>query len=166
MDQSINNNNIAGEIQQLIQNFGLIPHPEGGFYKETYRSDIAFGHRKLITAIYFLLTSENVSNFHRIKSDELWFHHAGSPLVVHTLTEAGHQENVVGNPLIPNMNSQFLVEKDTVFGSTVLEADSYSFVSCVVAPGFDFNDFELFTAKELLMKYPNEEHIIGRLTIE
>lgn len=164
MDQS-NNNNISAEIQQLIQNFDLIPHPEGGFYKETYRSDLTVGNRKLMTAIYFLLTSENVSNFHRIKSDELWFHHAGSPLIVHTLSSAGHQENLVGNPLIPNMATQFLVEKDTIFGSTVLEENSYSFVSCVVAPGFDFEDFELFTSEELLTEFPSESDIISRLTI-
>lgn len=164
MDQS--NNNMLAEIKQLIQNFDLIPHPEGGFYKETYRSEIDFGKRKLMTAIYFLLTSENVSNFHRIKSDELWFHHAGSPLIVHTLTEDGHQQHVVGNPLIPNMKSQFLVSKDTIFGSTVSEENSYFFVSCVVAPGFDFNDFELFTADELLKNYPQQEAIIRRLTVQ
>lgn len=164
MDQS--NNSTLAEIKQLIQNFNLIPHPEGGFYKETYRSEIDFGERKLMTAIYFLLTSENVSNFHRIKSDELWFHHAGSPLIVHTLTEDGHQQHVVGNPLIPNMKSQFLVSKDTIFGSTVSDENSYSFVSCVVAPGFDFNDFELFTADELLKNYPQQEAIIRRLTVQ
>ena len=164
MDQS--NNNTLVEIKQLIQNFDLIPHPEGGFYKETYRSEIDFGERKLMTAIYFLLTSENVSNFHRIKSDELWFHHAGSPLIVHTLTEDGHQQHLVGNPLIPNMKSQFLVSKDTIFGSTVSEENSYSFVSCVVAPGFDFNDFELFTKAQLLKEYPAEEKIIEILTIK
>lgn len=162
----LNNNSKSAEINQLIQSFDLIPHPEGGYYKETYRSDIDFGNRKLMTAIYFLLTSENVSHFHRIKSDELWFHHAGSPLIVHTLTEEGHQEHLVGNPLIPNMKSQFLVEKDTIFGSTVSEENSFSFVSCVVAPGFDFNDFELFTKEQLLKKYPSEEKIIERLTIK
>ena len=163
MDQ-LNNNTTAEEINALIKNFDLIPHPEGGFYKETYRSDINFGDRKLMTAIYFLLTSDHVSHFHRIKSDELWFHHAGSPLIVHTLTQEGHHQHLVGNPLITKMNSQFLVEKDTVFGSTVLEENSYSFVSCVVAPGFDFQDFELFTAEELLNEYPEEKDIIARLT--
>lgn len=164
MDQSINNK--TAEINQLIRNFDLIPHPEGGYYKETYRSDIDFGNRKLMTAIYFLLTSENVSHFHRIKSDELWFHHAGSPLIVHTLTDKGHQQHLVGNPLIANMESQFLVPKDTIFGSTVSEENSFSFVSCVVAPGFDFADFELFTKEQLVKEYPSEEKIIERLTIK
>ncbi len=162
----LNNNESSTEIQKLIENFDLVPHPEGGFYKETYRSEVDFGNRKLITAIYFLLTSDNVSHFHRIKSDELWFHHAGSPLIVHTLTTAGHQQYLVGNPLIPNMNSQFLVPKDTIFGSTVSEENSYAFVSCVVAPGFDFNDFELFTRSELIKQHPEEAEIIKRLTFE
>lgn len=87
-------------------------------------------------------------------------------MIVHTLTENGHQQHVVGNPLIPNMKSQFLVSKDTIFGSTVSEENSYSFVSCVVAPGFEFNDFELFTADELLKNYPQQEAIIRRLTVQ
>ncbi|MEY5001231.1 MAG: hypothetical protein RLZZ211_1267 [Bacteroidota bacterium] len=76
--------------QQLIDALGLLPHPEGGFYKETYRSERSLEgeERNLLTSIYFLLTSENVSRFHRIKSDELWYFHAGSPLIVHTLSEA------------------------------------------------------------------------------
>ena len=164
MDQS-NNNTSSAEIKALIEKFDLIPHPEGGFYKETYRSEMDFGNRKIMTAIYFLLTSDHVSHFHRIKSDELWFYHAGSPLIVHTLTSEGHREHLVGNPLKKDMNSQFLVKKDTIFGSTVLEEDQYSFVSCVVAPGFDFADFELFTKDELLKEYPLEEKIIERLTM-
>ena len=153
-------------MQAYIDLLGLEPHPEGGFYKEVYRSEdtVSNGDRNLMTSIYFLLTSENVSKFHRIKSDELWFYHAGSPLVVHTLDENGHHEHVVGNDVQNNIFPQFLVPKNTIFGSTVLEANSFSLVSCVVAPGFDFRDFELFDKKYLLNLFPNESKIIDRLT--
>ena len=87
------------DIDRIIEALKLQPHPEGGYYRETFRSEETMNgrNRNLVTAIYFLLTSENVSNFHRIKSDELWFHHAGSPLIVHTLDAAGHHQHLVGN---------------------------------------------------------------------
>lgn len=154
------------EIQDLIEKLNLKAHPEGGFYCETYRSSevIPGKDRNLMTSIYFLLTSENVSRFHRIKSDEIWFYHAGSPLIVHILDENGHTENKVGLHINQSEQPQFLVKKDTIFGSTVMLENSYSLVSCVVAPGFDFADFELFTKDELLPQFPDQEAIISRLT--
>ncbi|MEY3683061.1 MAG: hypothetical protein RLZZ289_1596, partial [Bacteroidota bacterium] len=76
------------QLQQLINELGLQAHPEGGYYKETYRAAQTLDgqDRQLLTSIYFLLTAENVSKFHRIKSDELWYFHAGRPLIVHTLS--------------------------------------------------------------------------------
>ncbi|MEY3236300.1 MAG: hypothetical protein RI883_401 [Bacteroidota bacterium] len=154
------------EIQLLIEKLELIPHPEGGFYKETYRSTetINSGSRQLMTSIYFLLTSSNVSKFHRIKSDELWFFHAGSPLIVHVLDENGHTENLVGLAIQKGEQPQFMVPKNTIFGSSVQGKNTYSLVSCVVAPGFDFADFELFTKDDLLPLFPLHEEIISQLT--
>lgn len=156
------------QIDFLVKELDLIPHPEGGFYRETYRSEetIKGGKRSLMTSIYFLLTSENVSHFHRIKSDELWYYHGGSPLVVHILDAAGHHQHIVGNDPEKGYLPQFLVPKNTIFGSTVLEKNSYSLVSCVVAPGFDFADFELFKKEELLAAYPIHSDIIEKLTIQ
>ena len=153
-------------IESIIEKLHLQPHPEGGYYKETYRSiDTCLDDsRNLQTAIYFLLTSDNVSHFHRIKSDEIWYFHAGSPLIVHTLTEKGHTKHLVGNDLLAGQTPQLLVPKDTIFGSSVLEKDSYSLVSCSVAPGFDFADFELFSKEELMQDYATFEEIIDLLT--
>ena len=154
-------------IQELVTKFNLQAHPEGGFYSETYRSDqlTASQDRNLVTCIYFLLTSENVSNFHRIKSDEMWFFHEGSSLTVHTLDpKNGHLQHAVGNAIQKGQTPQLVVPKNTIFGSSVTDENSYSFVSCVVAPGFDFNDFELFSRKVLSEEYPESESIIRQLT--
>lgn len=153
----------------MVENLQLSPHPEGGFYAETYRSDDRIGtdsgKRNLSTAIYFLLTSENVSKFHRIKSDELWFFHEGSNLTVHTLSELGHKQFSLGNPSTKGKAyPQQLVPANTIFGSSVDEPDSYALVSCVVAPGFDFADFELFEAEDLLPLFPGAGNIIRKLT--
>ncbi len=157
---------MKARVNELIEKLKLHPHPEGGFYSETYRSNMVITslNRQLMTSIYFLLTSENVSKFHRIKSDEIWFFHEGSSLIVHTLSEEGHKENRVGLNLLQGETPQFLVEKETIFGSTVAEEDSYSLVSCIVAPGFDFDDFELFSREQLEVLYPDNKEIISRLT--
>ena len=161
--------NVKDRIAFLVEKLQLSPHPEGGFYSETYRSDVnigtSAGTRNLTTAIYFLLTSENVSKFHRIKSDELWFFHEGSNLTVHTLSELGHQKLKLGYPSsTANTSPQHLVKAHTIFGSTVDEPDSYALVSCVVSPGFDFADFELFETKALLQQFPESFEIINKLT--
>ncbi len=154
-------------IQQLIEKLELEAHPEGGWYKEVYRSSIIFGEpeRSLLTSIYFLLSSENISKFHRIKSDEIWYFHAGSPLIVHTLDKTkGHTEQLLGLELEHGQKPQLLVSANTIFGSSVLEENSYSLVSCAVAPGFDFEDFELFDQNTLKRDFPEFEKIIEKLT--
>jgi predicted cupin superfamily sugar epimerase len=154
------------EIQEIIDRLELIPHPEGGYYKETFRSPgtTAGGERNLMTAIYFLLTSSDVSHFHKIVGDEHWFHHCGSPLIVHTLDEKGHTEHLLGSDLSSGQRPQLMVPSGTIFGSTITNEGSFSLVSCTVAPGFDFRDFHLFTKEELLPLYPEHEAIISRLT--
>jgi predicted cupin superfamily sugar epimerase len=155
-------------IQELVELLQMNTHPEGGFYSETYRSDAELvtsaGKRSLITSIYFLLRSEDVSHFHRIKSDELWFWHEGSPLSVHLLGEKGHEILKLGPVDRLGFLPQHLVKANTIFGSSVDEPESYALVSCVVAPGFDFSDFELFQAEDLLPLFPEAEEIIRKLT--
>lgn len=156
-------------INFLVQSLNLLPHPEGGFYKETFRSmegiSTKHGDRNLCTSIFFLLTSENISRFHQIKSDELWFFHEGSPLTIHTLGDKGYQCLPLG---LPDSGSdclpQQLVKANTIFGSTVDQPDNYSLVSCAVAPGFDFRDFELLSSEILLNQFPQYQEIIFQLT--
>ncbi len=156
---------IPKEAQFFLDQLDLLPHPEGGFYKETYRSLGRTGDRNLMTAIYFLITSNNISRFHRIKSDEIWYYHAGSALSVHTLTkENGHKIHKVGLNVEQGESPQLLVPADTIFGSSLDEPNSFSLVSCTVAPGFDFADFELFTTDELLPLFPEHEAVIRKMT--
>lgn len=153
-------------IQSLVEQLQLLPHPEGGFYRETYRSSttIEGTERQLLTSIYFLLTGSNVSRFHRITSDECWYFHAGDPIVVHTLNEQGHGEFVLGNDLQNGQLPFYLVPGGTIFGSCMLNDTGYALVSCAVAPGFDFRDFELFETTQLLDEFPEHAAIIRKLT--
>jgi len=157
---------VQHRIQQLIKDYKLQAHPEGGYYAEVYRSPAEIvtvaGTRNLMTSIYFLLTSKDVSRFHVIKSDELWFHHEGSDLSVHVLDETGHQILRLGKDH-PEARAQQLVPAGKIFGSTVDDEDTYALVSCVVAPGFDFKDFRLCGKEELLVDFPHHKAIIERL---
>ena len=150
-----------------IKKLNLIPHPEGGYYKEVAQSTHKLKthdgrERKQYTSIYFLLDTESPSHFHRLTSDEIWYFHTGASLIVHMLTSEGTYEKVkLGTSLQHDEQLQFIVPKGTIFGSTV--ENGYSLVSCMVAPGFEFSDFELFTQEKLLTKYPDQEAVIRQL---
>ncbi len=152
-----------------IQQLQLEPHPEGGYFKETDRSTELIhtknGERPLYTSILFLLHTESPSHFHRLASDETWFYHAGKTLTVHCLLPDGHYETILlGKNLARGERLSYTVPKGTIFGSSV--AEDYALVSCVVAPGFDYQDFELFTQAELLATYPQHAEIIRQLAYE
>lgn len=158
---------IPVKAQELIDKLELLPHPEGGWYKEVYRSseNLENKDRQLLTSIYFLITGENVSRFHRIQSDELWYFHQGSTLVVHTLSEEnGHLAIKLGNDLKKGENPFAIVPARTVFGSCLESSNGYALVSCAVAPGFDFRDFEMMDKDELMANYPSAKTVIDQLT--
>ncbi len=146
---------------ECIEIYGLLPHPEGGHYAETYRSDGyldgdslpagMIGKRSYATAIYFLLQSGEVSRFHRIRSDELWFFHGGAPLEISIIDERGHLSQIVlGFEHEIGQSLQHVVPAGAWFGAKLLPSfESHALVSCVVAPGFDFRDFELAKARDL-----------------
>ncbi|AXG70985.1 hypothetical protein KORDIASMS9_03240 [Kordia sp. SMS9] len=162
-------------INKLVQNLQLLPHPEGGFYKEVYRSKTMIpkealpanfsGDRSYCTSIYFLLTSENFSAFHRIKQDEIWHFYGGSSLSVHVMDASGtYTEYKVGMDFDNGEQPQLVVPAGCWFASSVAKKDSYAFVGCTVAPGFDFDDFELADRAALQEEYPQHSDIIHKLT--
>lgn len=157
--------------QTYIQHLELIPHPEGGFYKETYRADMESdfegfdGKRNVCTAIYFLLENDNKSHFHKIKSDELWFHHDGDALEIFVLSESGLQKITLGKSIENGEVMQAVIPANVWFASKVKDNKGFALVSCTVSPGFDFADFEMATKKELLENYPNCVNIINEMCL-
>lgn len=156
-------------IDYWVEHLNLQPHPEGGFFKETYRSEIKLqpfeniGERSLSTGIYFLITSGNFSAFHRIKSDEMWHFYAGSPLTVHVIKKDGtYTELNIGLDLIKGQLPQAVVPAEAWFASE--SSGEYSLVGCTVSPGFDFTDFELACESDLIMLFPSHKELITRLT--
>ena len=163
------------DVQTIKDQLKLTPHPEGGFFKENYRSSGSIneanlwkgvqGSRNFSTAIYFLLVKNQISAFHKIKQDEMWHFYAGSTLLLHMINEKGDYRLVkIGNNINEDNFFQYVVPSGTWFSSEVEDKNSFSFCGCTVSPGFDFKDFEMPSRKKLLSKFPNQQKIITRLT--
>ena len=166
---------MENDIDQLVDKLQLQPHPEGGFFRETYRSEqnipapwdkeSTSSQRSLSTAILFLITSGNFSAFHRIRRDECWHFYNGQPLLVHQLSPDGTYSCIrLGNRSCEGQVYQHVVPAGYWFASEVETANGYALVGCTVSPGFDFADFELAERNELLQLYPNQGVLIERLT--
>lgn len=161
--------------QTIIEQLGLQQHPEGGFFKETYRAKEQVknahlpgeyeGDRHVSTAIYFMLTSDTFSAFHKIEQDELWHFHFGSTIELHVISPKGeHTTHLIGNDLLKGEEPQLVVPGNHWFAAKVVDEDSYSLVSCTVAPGFDFRDFVLPQRQSLLKLFPEHEAVITEFT--
>lgn len=153
----------------VVQKLGLEKHPEGGYYKEVYRSDEQLQHlperfkgpRSIATSIYFLLGGNDKSHFHKIKSDETWHFYLGAALELHQIDEEGTYSKVrIGANILGGEVLQYTVPKNVWFAAQSADAHSYSLMGCTVAPGFDFQDFELAAASELVAVCKAQEVLI------
>lgn len=158
---------------ELIAALGLQPHPEGGYYRETFRAPpLPFelpgrGSRAASTAIYFLLDQGDFSALHRVRSDEVWHHYLGAPLDLFTLRETpggGEQRAIrLGSNVLAGEVPQAVVEAGVLQGARP-GASGFSLCGCTVAPGFDFSDFEMPVRAKLLTLFPGAEGLIRSLT--
>ena len=154
----------------LVTRFGLAAHPEGGFYRETFRSPRGIPgprdgeRRSASTAIYFLLPAKTFSALHCVAADEVWHHYDGDPLDLHLLDEAtGHRVVRLGHDFSAGEVPQAVVPAG-VLQAAVPIGERYAFCGCTVAPGFDFADFAMPSRGELLTRFPRYEAIIRSLT--
>lgn len=163
------------EVSELIERLQLTPHPEGGWFRETYRAPESViasalprrftGERSISTAIYFLLEAGQCSHLHRIRSDEVWHFYAGDPLdVVEIDAMGGLKTTRLGGDLGAGAVYQHMVPAGVWFGAAPAEGGRFALVGCTVAPGFDFADFELADQAKLLAEYPRHQDWIRRLT--
>lgn len=150
--------------QFWVETLQLAPHPEGGFFRETYRSQDEIapdgalarfgGTRACSTAIYYLLGRGDYSAFHRIKSDEMWHFYSGGPLEIHLLDEAGHRMFTLGRGVEEGQLLQAVVPAGVWFAARPRADSEYSLVGCTVSPGFDFRDFEMASSRQIEQQYP------------
>lgn len=161
------------DADEWIRRLELVPHPEGGYFRETYRAPLrvtgAEGRvRNASTAIYFLLRRGQFSALHRISSDELWHFYAGGSLAVHAIFPDGTLSTwKLGMDIASGESPQCVVPAGAWFGAELVEDDpatDFALVGCTVAPGFEFHDFELANRADLISCFPRHAELIARLT--
>jgi uncharacterized protein len=155
------------DAAQLIKKLGLEKHPEGGYFKQTYRSDTMVnvegfdGPRNISTTIYYMLVGGQFSAFHRLKSDEIWHHYAGGSITLYAITNDGKLSRIkIGRDGKP----QTVMKAGTWFAAALNGKKSYCLTGCTMSPGFDYRDWELARKDELARMYPQHGKVIGRYT--
>jgi len=154
-----------------IQTLNLLPHPEGGYYKETFRSEQQVNRvgadnvKQACTSIYYLLEDHDFSGFHRIASDEIWYFHKGAPLLIHAINADG---NLISYELsdLDTGNFSAVIKAGLWFAAEIKTGEGFTLVSCAVAPGFDFSEFEMAKRDELVAQYPQHEALLTRMCRE
>jgi predicted cupin superfamily sugar epimerase len=163
------------DAKQWIKTLQLQQHPEGGWFSEVYRCresipheclpDRFTGGRSFSTAIYFLLSRTDFSALHRIKQDEVWHHYDGGSLTIHLIdADGGYSATLLGKDLAAGERPLAMVPTGNLFGATVNDPESFALVGCTVAPGFDFDDFEMPSPEKLFEQYSQHQELIERLT--
>ena len=159
----------------LISSLELQPHPEGGYFRETYRSDARISAadlpwtsssgRNAATSIYYLLEGRDFSAFHRIAQDEIWHFYEGSVVEIHMIDPGGkYRIQCLGRDIGNGEIHQFTVPANCWFAARLKDHSSYSLVGCTVSPGFDFEDFQMAVRVDLVRDFPEFEAIIKALT--
>ncbi len=154
-----------------IQALNLMPHPEGGYYREFHRSSIKLhknslppdfkGERELGSVIHYMLTSDSFSAFHKLSSDEIWHFHDGSAFLIHLISPQG-EYSVIRLGLDVNVGQVpcFVIPAGYFFGAEVAEENSFALASCTVMPAFNFAEFVMPTRDELISIFP---HLINEI---
>lgn len=163
------------DAKDIIDFFGMRPLAcEGGYYVETYRSaekisqaglgERYSGDRNYSTAIVYLITAEKFSAMHRVKSDELFHFYFGDPVTMLQLHPQGDSEVItLGHDILEGQHVQAAVRRDSWQGCCLCEGGKFALLGCTVAPGFEFEDFELADRNELLERYPGQRELILKL---
>jgi predicted cupin superfamily sugar epimerase len=158
------------DVEAVVRMLGLAAHPEGGFYRETFRAGARVdtrddrGDRAASTAIYFLLPAGTFSALHRVRSDEAWHHYDGDAVDVHTIDEAGaHAVVRLGRDWNAGERPQLVVPA-AVWQAAVPIGPAWSLCGCTVAPGFEFADFAMPSRADLVARFPQHHTLIERLT--
>ena len=151
-----------------IAHLQLLPHPEGGFYKEVFRSETEVMRppsllaKRACTSIYYLLEGEDFSGFHRIASDEIWYFHKGLPLHIHVFV--GNGEHMIME--LSDEANDNLSDEDKAglwFAAEIPSKNGFALVSCAVAPGFEFDEFEMADKEQLTTLYPQYSELFVKL---
>lgn len=163
------------KASEYIEALNMQKHIEGGYFCETFRSQYSVlsdnlldrfsGKRTLMTSIYFLLEGKDISKLHKVRGDEIWFFHDGSPAIIEILNTNGSIDRMVlGTDVKSGQLPQIIIPADTWFTAKIAVENSFILLACTVAPGFEYDDFELAKPEKLLVEFPHLKEFILKTT--
>ena len=148
----------------LKETYRLEKHVEGGSFSEVYTAPFRADGRSFMGSIYFLLESGEVSRFHEIDCDEIWYYHEGCGMKITMLTECGRKEILLGKAVQEGEREMVVIPKGSIFAAENLERDGYTFVSCATTPGFEYAGFRIIPRDEIRERFPDVFNEIEHLT--
>lgn len=150
--------------EELKEKYGLEKHPEGGWFSESYTSPFDLGTRAFMGSIYFLLDGDDISHFHQIDCDEIWYHHEGCALKITIIYEGKLSEVVIGPG--EGQEAMAVIPKGAIFAAEPLDKDGFCFLSCATTPKFTYDGFRLVGSDEINKLCPVEYKRIEHLASE
>ena len=141
--------------ETLKRFYGLRKHEEGGSFTEVYTSAASRDDRAYMGSIYFLLDEDEISHFHQIDCEEIWYFHEGCGMKITVLKDGRKQEFLLGNDIEKGQKAMIVIEKDSIFASENLDRNGYSFVSCATSPAFTYEGFSLIYRQQIKEGYPD-----------
>ena len=161
--------------EEIIKKLNLSKHPEGGYYIETYRSEgiipgsalprIYSGDRNHATLIYYMLVGNDISCFHKLKSDEIWHFYYGSPVLIYVINKNGELKTILlGKEIEKKEQFHYVIKAGDWFGAEVADKSSFALMGCTVCPGYHFDDSEIAKRELLLKQFPEHRDLIMRFT--
>ena len=163
MNMQTSTRETTDRVEELKNFYSLKPHVEGGSFAEVYTAPFQSDGRATAGSIFFLLEGGDVSHFHQIDCDEIWYFHEGCGLKIFAIKDGGAEEILLGGDVKLNHRAMVVIPAGTVFAAENLDKDSYTFVSCATTPKFSYDGFKLFSRQEILKIYPAASENILRL---
>jgi len=157
--------------KKIIKDFKLEKHPEGGYYRRVWCSEVKSDFSKNNSTeilnnashIYYLLEKNDFSAFHRINNEELWHHYSGSTIRIFILNSDGKLETqLLGKSIENGEQPTVVIPKNQWFAAEVVDKSDFGFVGCTVVPAFSFSGFELADTKKLIAEFPRNKELILR----
>lgn len=158
--------NIDKRVEDLKNYYALKEHVEGGYFSEVYTSPFAQNNRATAGSIYFMLVKNDISHFHKIDCDEIWYYHEGGGLRITLINNGEVEEILLGKNFKKNQQAMIVVPAGTIFAAENIDKKSYTFISCATTPKFKYEYFQLITKDELKSLYPQISEKILRLAYE
>ena len=142
-------------VEEPKKLYNLTKHPEGGSFAEVYTSSFVTADRAYMGSIYFLLDKDEISHFHQIDCDEIWYYHEGCGMKISVLKDGIKKEYMLGKDAEAGQRMMIVIEKDSIFAAENLDKKQFTFVSCATAPAFRYEGFFLVYKEQIRRDYPN-----------